>query len=118
MSLRFCNNCDNLLVIKYVDGAVFHKCHCCQHEDTDSLNTSVCISRNSFQKQGASYSAFLNEHALSDPTLPCVDTIECTSGNCTKKQEEANKVVYIKYDHVNLAYIYYCKHCKHVWRTN
>lgn len=117
MSLLFCEHCDNLLVIKYTEGKVYYKCHCCQHEDTSALNTSVCISRNSFQKQDASYEAYLNEHALSDPTLPCVSTIECANGKCSRAADQPSRVVYIKYDQVNLRYVYCCKHCKHVWRT-
>ena len=47
----------------------------------------------------------------------CVSTIECANGKCSRAADQPSRVVYIKYDQVNLRYVYCCKHCKHVWRT-
>jgi hypothetical protein len=105
------------MAIQNTDGRVFYKCFCCQTEEYNTLNGSICISKNTFQKQDASYVAYLNEHALNDPTLPCTRVITCQNSDCTKKENQDNEIVYIKYDQLNLKYIYRCRHCKHIWTT-
>ncbi|KAG2424917.1 hypothetical protein HXX76_014075 [Chlamydomonas incerta] len=77
-------------------------CFCCNTEDQEGLNSSVCISKREFSKEDTGYAAYLNEYVLQDPTLPRANTIKCANPECSKKPDEPNSVAYIKYDPVNL----------------
>ena len=50
-----------------------------------------------------------------DPTLPRVDSIPCPNKECTRPARAPGSVVFIKYDAVNLKFLYSCGHCKRFW---
>lgn len=115
--MRFCTVCDNMMMIQPKNGSAVYRCFCCNTEDQEGLNSSVCISKRQFSKEDTEYAAYLNEYVLRDPTLPRVDTIKCANAECSKAPEQPNSVVYIKFDPTNMKYIYYCEHCHYSWTT-
>lgn len=116
--MEFCNICDNMLYVQHNGDRIIHKCNCCGKEVDDFGSSSKCISKTKFYQKGVSYQQHISEYVFEDPTLPRTDIIQCTNKECSKPKDAANNVIYIKYDHNNLLYLYFCSYCKHHWTTN
>ena len=61
----------------------------------------------------------INKYTKYDPTLPRVSNIKCPKTQCLTKQEEdapKTEIIYMRYDDVNMKYIYICVHCAHTWK--
>lgn len=70
------------------------------------------------EKTSEGYKILLNEFTKSDPTLPHVNTIKCPNQECdTNTKEKEKDVIYIKYDAVNLKFLYICNVCDAQWRS-
>jgi len=54
-----------------------------------------------------------------DPTLPRISNILCPNTSCeTNTADVEREIIYIRYDDVNMKYIYLCSQCDTVWNTN
>jgi DNA-directed RNA polymerase subunit M/transcription elongation factor TFIIS len=60
---------------------------------------------------------FMTPNIANDPTLPRVNNIPCPNPSCTRAADQANRVIYVKYDDRNMLYVYFCEHCQHFWRN-
>ena len=65
-----------------------------------------------------------NEFTKLDPTLPRTQNIKCPNRSCPSNhksetgEEAKNEVIYLRYDDVNLNYVYICTQCDTIWKTN
>ncbi len=72
------------------------------------------------EKGSDSYRIFLNEFTAQDPryrhskTIPCPNVKDCP----TRVGGVEGDTIYIKYDPVNLKYLYICNICKKQWWRN
>jgi hypothetical protein len=57
----------------------------------------------------------MNNNIKHDQTLPRVSNIECPNKACPKPKESPNEVIVIKYDQINMGFIYCCEHCDQFW---
>lgn len=64
------------------------------------------------------YEQYLKPAIKFDPTLPRLNTIECANPLCSKPAGKDNEIIYIKYDHTNLRFMYFCCYCESFWKTN
>ena len=66
------------------------------------------------------FDSFINEYTKLDPTLPRTNTIKCPNSNCdTNKSENVEReILYIRYDDINMKYVYMCSTCDTMWKTN
>jgi DNA-directed RNA polymerase subunit M/transcription elongation factor TFIIS len=69
------------------------------------------------EKTSEGYKILLNEFTKEDPTLPHVNTIKCPNEECKSNQGAEKDVIYIKYDAVNLKFLYICNVCDTKWRS-
>ena len=72
------------------------------------------------QRSSEGYKILLNEFTRQDPTLPHAKTIKCPNAACASNGGGAERdVIYIKYDPVNLKYLYICnvEGCGESWRS-
>ena len=60
-----------------------------------------------------------NPYILDDPTLPRLKNLKCINSECiTNQNDEINSdIIYIKYNHENLKYLYICTKCKTSWKN-
>jgi DNA-directed RNA polymerase subunit M/transcription elongation factor TFIIS len=108
--MNFCDVCDNMLYIKHDGMRILHMCMCCHKEFSDILkDKTVRVSRKVINE--SSQSVTIDQDTFSDPTLPVVDTIPCNNKKCDKPP----RVAYIRYDHVNMKYMYKCRNCGETW---
>lgn len=117
--MEFCDMCANMLYIRNKeDNTVQFYCKNCSFtKDTENAQASFCVSTN-YQDEAIKYAMYINSNIKHDPTLPHVNNIICTNKSCTKKPDEDNDVIYMKYDPNNMKYIYFCNHCDHFWKLS
>jgi DNA-directed RNA polymerase subunit M/transcription elongation factor TFIIS len=117
--MKFCDLCNNLLYISVSEEKdLNYYCKNCNNTITIKKEEgSVCVIDDNKIDDFTKYSQYINKNLKYDPTLPRVNNIVCVNSECTKKTEEDNSVIYIKYDHINMKYIYHCCYCEHFWRN-
>lgn len=117
--MKFCINCNNYLYIDLDEERnLLRYCKNCGHKTVEKKEDgSVLVIDDNKIDNTTRFSQFLNKHIKHDPTLPRVNNIPCKNPSCTKKPEEENEVIYLKYDFVNMKYLYYCCKCDQYFRN-
>jgi len=70
------------------------------------------------EKTSEGYKILMNEFTKDDPTLPHVHTIACPNQDCeSNTTEKEPDVIYLKYDVINMKYLYICNICDTRWRS-
>ena len=118
--MEFCKLCDNMLFIKREvtdeqDKLINYCKNCSNSVELKSDNKSILIFENNYEKEKINYKLFVNPYIKYDPTLPRVNNLVCPNAKCTKKKNQDNEVIYIKYDNENMKYLYYCVYCEEFW---
>jgi Zn-finger nucleic acid-binding protein len=117
-TFKLCPICDNMLYIKVSNENEYTDyCKNCSYQEI-SVSTESKVIINSFYDNNEDFSAYVNKHIKYDPTIPRVNNIKCQNKKCSKKEDEDNKVMIIKYDNINLKYIYLCCYCDNYWNND
>lgn len=143
--MHFCSNCGNMYYLKIVEDAetentsLAYYCRNCGHSDTMLMTENNCVSNTQIKRTEQNYNHIINEYTKYDPTLPRISTINCPNAACesnmvaSEEQGEEQgtseagtgtisskkaEIIYIRYDDVNMKYIYLCTHCDTKWKTN
>ena len=138
--MHFCSECQNMYYLKLsnfdassedtttgndlieVDSnKLIYYCRNCGHEDETITAENLCISTTHVKRNEQNYTHIINEFTKYDNTLPRINTIKCPNGSCLSNTDAgANKreVIYIRYDDINMKYIYLCAVCDKRWKTN
>ena len=115
--VNFCPICRYYLSLKVEDTSLTRLCRNCGYEkavEKGGLITETLVQ----QRSSEGYKILLNEFTRQDPTLPHVNTIKCPNGSCgSNGGGKERDVIYIKYDTVNLKYLYICNVCGESWRS-
>jgi hypothetical protein len=103
-------------------------CLQCGHEENmEQKYTRVMLTNTTSTEQLAS--RYINKYSKLDPSIPRITTIDCPNTKCvsnpsshigeeTKGESAAipeKDILYIRYDNINMKYVYMCVHCDHVW---
>ena len=134
--MEFCKHCDNMLYITVTEEDQM-KLYCknCNYSsieaDDDATNRHVtshkyspaddttysqkCISSVNYNIDTSSYRQYMTPLIKYDMTLPRVNNIDCPKG-CKTKDGGHSEVIYIKYDHQNMKYLYFCCECEEFWK--
>ena len=133
--MRFCKKCDNMYYTKIISdedevNKLVLQCRNCGDIDSDNNLTSHCISEINMTEKTTNFDDLVNEYTKYDPTLPRTNKIRCPNTDCASNAEEKKddaltsdtqndySVIFIRYDHENLKYIYLCENCNTVWKSN
>ena len=119
-SLRYCPVCDNYLYMQ-VDAEsqeLRRICRKCGFKEDDAKGGLV-MEMMVQQKSSEGYKILLNEFTRKDPRLPHIrSNITCPNTVCDSNKAGKNPdVIYIKYDNVNLMYLYICDICGDQWHS-
>lgn len=112
--MKFCEVCDNLLYVKLADGNVIHQCNYCGWS-CPAGDSDGPICETDYRDDRAKYHHLLTPLIHEDPTLPRVENVPCPNKDCTRPARKKGSVLYIKYDPVNLRFLYSCSYCKSFW---
>lgn len=113
----FCPTCRYYLYLDQDDKTLRRICRNCgfQKEDTQG---GLILEIDLKEKTSEGYKILLNEFTKKDPTLPHVNTIKCPNETCDSNTKNVEKdVIYLKYDAVNMKFLYICNHCDTQWRS-
>ena len=124
--MHFCSKCDNMyyISISETDGnSLIYYCQNCGHKDNLLTSKNICVSNTQLRRSEQKYTHIVNNFTKLDPTLPRTNTIKCPNQECVSNHEEAEKrkereVIYIRYDDINMKYIYLCSNCDTMWKTD
>jgi len=122
--MKFCSVCENMYYISISredENTMIYYCRNCGNKDTDTMNEGFCVLNTQLKKDGNTFSHIINRYTKLDPTLPRIYNIKCPNGTC-KTNEEAHtspaEVIYMRYDHDNMKYLYICVTCDTTWKTD
>ena len=120
--MHFCSKCQNMYYIsidpKNTNKLVYYCRNCGNSDETLSVE-NVSVSRMQLKKSEQEFSHIINKYTKLDPTLPRVNKILCPNADCrTNTSDEPREIIYIRYDDVNMKYVYLCSTCDTVWKTN
>lgn len=113
--MEFCPVCQNLFYLKTVDKVLFHTCKKCGNEKEITGTTSIF--QQNFTKSNQGYESKINKYTKLDPTLPRIYTLPCPNDSCENHTKENPEIIYVRYDSINLKYVYLCPLCDTVWKT-
>ena len=125
---------------------LIYYCRNCGHEDTTLSAESICVSDTQFRRSEQNFTHIVNEFTKFDPTLPRINTIKCPNHECisntasmaggggansnkksneektaldmSDKDNNGREVIYIRYDDINMKYVYLCVNCDTTWKTD
>ena len=139
--MHFCVTCDNMYYIRLSEedpNSIVYYCRNCGHENKNISLNSVTISKTSFKNKRQKYNSILNKYTKLDPTLPRINTIKCPNQSCKSNHgggeegaavgavvgavvaaasENKREIIYLRYDDINMNFVYLCATCDTVWNT-
>ena len=121
--MHFCNKCENMYYIKIDEkntNKLIYYCRKCGNEN-DLFNTdNVTILNTNIKKSEDSFTHIINKYTKLDPTLPRTDKVLCPNKDCETNLDKDFKreIIYIRYNDIEMKYVYLCSTCDTVWKTN
>ena len=121
LTMNFCDVCENKLYLS-IDGnnanKLIYYCQNCGNvkDSTNSFSVSKIQLKNSQQE----FTHFINKNTKYDPTLPRITNMLCPNPECTTnhaKDSPSAEIIVIRYDEINMKYVYVCASCDTVWKT-
>jgi aspartate carbamoyltransferase regulatory subunit len=80
---------------------------------------NVTVSKLQIKKSEQSFNHIINKYTKLDPTLPRINTILCPNTDCeTNTKNKEREIIYIRYDDMNMKYVYLCSCCDTVWKAS
>lgn len=116
--MKVCSTCQNMFVMRLQpNGKLFWKCLSCGIEE-EQEGGCLLVETLVQERSSEGYRILLNEFTRQDATLPHVKNVKCPKGDCPSNGGGAERdVIYIKYDTVNMKYMYICNICGDTWRS-
>ncbi len=122
--MKFCTNCSNMYYIKLENNdcsKLLYYCRNCGNEE-DSLTNEKCIIKENISKEQDKFDIYINRFTKLDITLPRINYIKCPNETCLSNKDDFDiknrEIIYIRYDDINMKYLYLCSHCDYSWKTN
>ena len=121
--MHFCIKCENMYYIRVSEddgNKLIYYCRNCGHEDSLLTSENVCVSKLQLIRTEQKYSHIINQYTKLDPTLPRINTIKCPNQNCDSNKDKGinQEVIYLRYDDINMKYIYICTLCDTSWKID
>ena len=136
--MHFCARCDNMYYICIDPGSnasadsaesaasssLVHYCRNCGHREP--VKHEICVSKVQLKNATQNYGNIINKYTKLDPTLPRINHVKCPNAMCPSNPPEhassesktvPREVIYLRYDEVNMKYVYLCSVCDALWST-
>lgn len=113
----FCPVCKYYLYLDQNEEKLRRICRNCGYQKEDKKG-GLILEIDLKEKTSEGYKILMNEFTKQDPTLPHVNTIKCPNPGCASNTSGKEKdVIYLKYDAVNMKFLYICNVCDTQWRS-
>lgn len=123
--MHFCSKCENMYYIRIPDddgNKLIYYCRNCGNEDNIITKENICVSNVKLRRSEQNYSHIINKYTKLDPTLPRTNSIKCPNHECSSNRtgdgSSNREVIYIRYDDINMKFIYICSNCDTMWKTD
>ena len=107
-------------IYKDDENNVIYYCKKCGDTDNTLIKEGNCIFKDNINKQENKLENLVNKHTTLDVTLPRTNSIKCPNIDCLTNKSDFNsddrEIIYIRYDHLNIKYMYICNTCKTNWK--
>jgi DNA-directed RNA polymerase subunit M/transcription elongation factor TFIIS len=114
---KFCTACGNMFKMQILTDGLYWECLSCGVREKQ-VGGCLLVETLVQERSSEGYRILLNEFTRQDATLPHVKNIKCPRGDCGSNGGGAERdVIYIKYDPVNMKYMYICNVCGETWRS-
>ena len=100
---------------------LIYYCRNCGNTNNYLIDQKLCISKTELNKKTSKFSNIINKYTKLDPTIPRINTIKCPNNECPSNKNDFSvprEIMYIRYDDINMKYIYLCCNCDYNWTTN
>ena len=120
--MEFCIICNNMLYITRSEknNLVKYCRHCDYKKEEINPSSAIKVSQTIYTEDDLLYNQYVNKYLPLDPTLRRIDDpyIICPDEECITKTDSNTKqqVIYIKYHHENMKYLYCCNYCCKTWK--
>lgn len=119
--MHFCSQCQNMYYIS-IDtdnpNKLVYYCRNCGNKDSSISISNVTVSKVQLKKSEQEFSHIINKYTKLDPTLPRINKILCPNSECTTNTDDIpREIIYIRYDDINMKYVYLCSTCNAIWKT-
>lgn len=128
--MHFCDKCSNMLYIRLQEeesDSLIYYCRNCGNTGETLTKENICVLNTAITTKEKGYLQDINEYTKLDPTLPRTLNIKCPNQLCSSNQqseesevaniEPKNEIIYLRYDDINMNYIYICTQCDAIWKT-
>lgn len=113
----FCPTCKYYLYLDQNDKTLRRICRNCGYQEENNKG-GLILEIDLKEKTSEGYKILMNEFTKQDPTLPHVSTIKCPNSACASNTSGKEKdVIYLKYDAINMKFLYICNVCDTQWRS-
>lgn len=122
--MHFCEVCDNMYYIKISEedeSKLVYYCRKCGNEETNVTEDNMIVSEIHLKGSEQQFHHIINKYTKIDPTLPRIKTVPCPNAKCSTndpKTPTERSVINIRYDEINLKYVYICTTCDTIWKTD
>jgi len=103
------------------DNKLIYYCRKCG-EETDIVDEeNMCVLNTNFNQTEQGFTTMINPYTKLDPTLPRVNNLKCPNAECPSNldnEDHKTEIIYLRYDDINMNYIYLCVVCDKVWTMN
>ena len=121
LTIRFCPVCNYKLYLQVSeeDSTLSRHCKCCGFSEKDEKGGLVMEMMVQTRSDEA-FKILLNEFTWKDSRLPHIrGSMKCPQPTCDSNHGKATSdIMYIKYDAVNMLYLYHCSICEFNWTSS
>jgi len=118
--MKFCAVCSNMNYLNISEddqNKLEYYCRQCGNKEKNIDMSSISVAKTVIKKNEQKFSHIINQYTKLDPTLPRINTIDCPNHSCTTNTHSTDKeIIYIRYDDVNMKYVYMCSTCDTIWK--
>ena len=122
--MKFCTNCSNMYYIKIDNDncdKILYYCRNCGNSNNELMQDGKCILKENITLDNKYNNIIINKYTKLDNTLPRINYIKCPNEKCQSNTSDFDvnnrEIIYIRYDHINMKYMYLCSHCDFTWNT-
>ena len=122
--MHFCEECGMMYFVQISEentNQLIHFCRKCGKQKKIITEDNICVSKIDIKRKVLKTHSMVNEYTKLDPTLPRINNIPCPNQVCDSNKEvdpTDTEVIYMRYDDLNMKYIYLCALCNHVWKLD
>jgi len=119
--MHFCSVCQNMYYISIDsddNNKLVYYCRNCGNTDSTFTIETATVLKVNLKKSEQEFSHIINKYTKLDPTLPRINNILCPNAECATNtsDDETKEIIYIRYDNINMKYVYMCSTCDTVWK--